>query len=87
MAEWIGEIRFSEAVESKLRTKHGLTPDQVRYAVAYGHHESAVWHDHPGYGRRLILRGSDLVGPMLVYLRPIDRGSGVWQCLTAWRVE
>ncbi|HEV2757103.1 MAG TPA: hypothetical protein VG318_15155 [Actinomycetota bacterium] len=87
MAEWVGEIRFSDAVTSKLRSKHNLTPDQVRSAVACGQHDTAVWHDHPVYGRRLILRGSDLVGPILVYLRPIDTDDGVWQCLTAWRID
>jgi hypothetical protein len=87
MQEWIGDITFSQAVEAKLRTKHNLTPDQIKSAVAWGQHDSAVWHDHPEYGRRLILGGSDAAGSMLVYLRPIDRGDGLWQCLTAWRVS
>jgi hypothetical protein len=36
MEEWIGEIRFSQAVEYKLLMKHDLTPAQVRAAVACG---------------------------------------------------
>jgi hypothetical protein len=85
MREWIGEIRFSPAVQRKLQTKHDLTPDQVRSAVAAGAHDWAVWHTHPIYGRRLILGGSDADGPMVVYLRPLDRRDGLWECLTAWR--
>jgi hypothetical protein len=87
MREWIGEIRFSAAVEAKLGAKHDLTPEQVRQAVAWGHHDWAKWHDHPTYGRRLILGGSDADGSMVVYLRPIDRNDGLWQCLTAWRTD
>jgi len=85
MEEWIGEIRFSPAVEDKLLMKHDLTPAQVRAAVASGAHEWARWHTDPMYGRRLILGCSDADGPMVVYLRPLDRRDGLWECLTAWR--
>jgi len=77
----------SSAVEAKLRTKHNLTPDRVTAAVAWGHHDWAKWHDHPIYGRRLILGGSDADGQVVAYLRPIDRKDGIWQCLTAWRSD
>jgi hypothetical protein len=83
--EWVGEIRFSPEVTEKLRTKHDLTPEQVRSAVACGAHDWGGWDDDPAYGRRLILRGSDERGTMLVLLRPIDRIDGLWECLTAWR--
>lgn len=85
MQEWIGEIRFSPEVIEKLRTKHGITPEQVKMAVACGAHDWSKWHRDPKYGRRLILGGSDTIGPMVVYLRPIDRRDGLWECLTAWR--
>lgn len=85
MQEWIGEIRFSPAVEAKLAAKHGLNPSRVREAVSCGAHDWAVWDDDPRYGRRLILGGVDADGPIEVYLRPIDRRDGLWQCLTAWR--
>lgn len=87
MEEWIAEIRFSAEVEAKLRQQHFLTPGQVREAVACGAHDRATWHDHPIYGRRLIATGSDADGPMVVYLRPIDRRDGIWECLTAWRMD
>jgi hypothetical protein len=85
MEEWIGEIRFSQAVEDKLLMKHDLTPAQVKAAVACGAHDWARWDTHSIYGRRLILGGSDAEGPMVVYLRPVDRRDGLWECLTAWR--
>lgn len=86
MREWVGEIRFSEAVEAKLRTKHNLTPSQVRAAVSCNAHDQAIWKRHPQHGWRLMLVGSDDEGQIEAYLRPIDREDGLWQCLTAWRV-
>jgi hypothetical protein len=86
MAEWIGEIRFSAEVAAKLRQKHDLTPEQVFEAVAVGAHDSAGWDDDPSYGSRLVMFGSDEIGRIVVYLRPVDRRDGVWKCLTAWRV-
>jgi hypothetical protein len=87
MQEWVGEVRFSAAVAEKLRVKHGLSPDQVRAAIAWGAATAGRWDDDPIYGRRLILEGSDIDGPIRVYLRPIDRRDGLWECLTAWRVR
>jgi hypothetical protein len=85
VAEWIGDIRFSPEVERKIR-KRGLMPDQVRVAVALGADEDLRWDMHPKYGRRLVARGSDLHGPLIAYLRPIDQSDGLWECLTAWRL-
>jgi hypothetical protein len=85
MEEWIGEIRFSVAVEAKIRSKHNLTPEVIRDAIAYGAHDHAEWARHPRYGRRLIVWGSDPQGTLVVYLRPIDRRDGLWECLTAMR--
>ncbi len=86
MGEWVGKIEFQPEIERKLRNKHQLTPDQVRSAVALGAHDHAEWHDDPSYGLRLMLTGEDADGPILAYLRPLDRSDGVWECLTAWRL-
>lgn len=86
MAEWIGEIKFGPEVTDKIRAKHGLTPTQVRSAVAFGNHDSHRWDEDRRYGRRLIIEGSDEQGALRAYLRPIDKQDGVWECLTAWRV-
>jgi hypothetical protein len=85
--EWVGEIVFSPELAAKLRHKHGITPEQVRDAVACGAHEDQWWTYHRIYGRRLALEGSDDNGRMRVYLRPIDREQGTWRCLTAWRTD
>jgi hypothetical protein len=84
--EWVGEIRFAPEIVAKLREKHGLHPDQIRRAVACGAHDEARWDDDPDYGRRLILTGSDDLGTLRAFLRPIDREDGLWECLTAWRI-
>jgi hypothetical protein len=44
-------------VEWKLRQRKGITPEQVRGAVAYGGHDEAHWNEDPEYGRRLVLTG------------------------------
>jgi hypothetical protein len=85
MKEWVGEIRFSPEVIEKLWTKHDLTPEEVRMAVACGAHDEYRWDNDPAYGRRLIVEGSDSQGRIRAYLRPIDRRDGLWECLTAWR--
>lgn len=87
MAEWVGEIRFSAEVAEKLRNKHGLAPGRVRQAVSCGAHERAAWHIHPVYGRRLVLTGRDADGAIIAYLRPLDQTDGLWECLTAWRMD
>jgi hypothetical protein len=88
MGEWIGQIvPASQATEDKLTQKHNLTIAQIMEAVAHGAHERAFWHDHPTYGRMLIVYGSDSISGMVVYLRPIDREDGLWECLTAWREQ
>jgi hypothetical protein len=85
--EWIGEIYFDPEVEAKLRTKHNLNPEQVRQAVSCGAADWLGWARHPVYGDRLIAVGSDESSTMEVYLRPLDREDGTWECLTAWREE
>lgn len=87
MQEWIGDIYFSPETEAKLRHEHDLTSDQVRLAVALGAHDTANWEDHPEYGERLVVTGSDEKGSLIAYLRPLDRLDGYWECLTAWRTE
>lgn len=86
MSDWVGEVTFSPEVEAKLRSKHNLTPTEIRSAIAWGNHAWAVWNDHPEYGRRLVVSGRSETGSLVAYLRPIDREDGLWECLTAWRI-
>lgn len=52
MDEWVGDIRFPlNNKEQKLRDR-GLTPDQVRSAIAWGNPDEARWDDDPEHGRR-----------------------------------
>ena len=83
---WIGSIVVDPEVETKLRIKHGLTGGQVEAAVAFGGHTRAAWDDHPVYGRRLVVVGSDSSGEIIAYLKPLDESDGLWECLTAWRL-
>ena len=86
--EWVGEIRISPTVEAKLRTEHGLMATQVREAVSFRGHEQGRWSDHPKHGRRLLVMGRSADGVELVaVLRPLDREDGLWQCLTAWKMD
>jgi hypothetical protein len=86
MAEWIAEIRITDENARKLRQKHGLTIAQVREAVALGADDRQVADDDPDYGWRLIVFGADGIGPIVAYLRPIDRSDDLWECLTARRL-
>ena len=86
VAEWVGEIVFDPAVAAKLLQRKGITLDQVRQAASLGGHDEERWDDSPEYGRRLIVSGDSDGGRLRVFLRPLDRSDGLWECLTAWRV-
>jgi hypothetical protein len=84
--EWIGEVRFSPAVETKLRERRGLTPPQIREAVCWGAAEEAVWDDDEEYGSRLLVVGTTADGVRIkAVLSPVDREDGTWTCKTAMR--
>ena len=87
MAEWIGEVRINPEVADKLRTKHNLTPALVRNAIAAGAATSLTWHTDPVYGRRIIANGAADGVRIKAYLRPLDRNDGLWECMTAWRID
>lgn len=87
MAEWIGVIIIAPETEKKLRRKHKLTGDKVREAIGLGAADDAAIEDHPRYGERLVVRGRSYDATrIIVYLRPVDRTDGVWECLTARRI-
>jgi hypothetical protein len=84
---WIVEVRFADDVVDKLRVKHRLEAEDVERSVRFGALESAYWHDHPDYGRRLIAKAKHPNDDtdLLVYLAPIDEKEGIWICKTALR--
>jgi hypothetical protein len=66
---WIAEVLFDPEVADKLVTKHKVTPDEVKRAVLFFAYRDARWHDHPEYGRRLLVRGcTDDQVPILAIL-------------------
>lgn len=85
---WIGYLYIEPEVEQKLRAEHYLTGDQVRRAICWGAHDQAAWDDDPIYGLRLVVTGSTTdTGPLIAYLKPLDVGDGLYECLTAWRLD
>lgn len=84
MADWIAEVIADPAIELKINTKHNITLDDVREACCFGAHEDARWHNHKDYGRRMIVKGRNGDGRLLIaILRPQDRDMGIWECRTA----
>lgn len=84
--EWIGEVQFSRGVETKLRERRGLTPEDVREAICCGVAEAAVWDDGPQRGSRLLVIGTTADGVRIkAVLLPVDREDGTWTCKTAMR--
>lgn len=85
---WIAEILFRPDVATKIRSKHQLTPAEIREAACFGAHRDAGWHVHPTYGRRLLVQGETYEGKrIIVYLKPMDEAGGIWECRTARRIR
>jgi hypothetical protein len=83
---WISEIRATRWVERKIRVKHQLSLAQVKAAALFFNARSSKWHDHPKYGRRLLVTGEvDGVGLVLVTLHPVNVDEGVYKLGTARR--
>ena len=73
-------------VEYKLATKHHVSRDEVEQAVRFSAFRDARWHDHPEFGRRLLVRGlTDERVSILAILKPINEQEGIWECKTARR--
>jgi len=53
---WITEVVCHPEVEHKIWINHHLRLDEVREAVCFGAGDEERWHDHPQYGRRLLVK-------------------------------
>jgi hypothetical protein len=75
----------SEAVETKIRSRRGLTGAQVRAACEWpAVPVRAAWHNHPDHGRRLIVFAVDEQNRLLkAVLQPVDPEDGTWRLRTA----
>jgi hypothetical protein len=58
--------------------------DQVRAACQWpAVPQRVVWHDHPEYGRRLLVVARDEQGRLLrIILQPVDPADGTWRLRT-----
>lgn len=84
---WIARVLFTVECRAKLLAKHQLSYHQVVEAVCFYAYRSARWHQHPVYGRRLLVEGEAYDGTRLrAFLAPVDEGDGTWQCTTAMRL-
>ena len=73
-------------VEHKLMTKHHVSRDEVEQAVRFSAFRDARWHNHPEFGRRLLVRGlTEEQVPILAILKPVNEQDGIWECKTARR--
>ncbi len=77
-AFWIGYIEVPPSVEAKIRTRRGVTGDQVRAACQWPAVPLRIgWNEHPEHGRRLLVVARDEQGRMLrVILQPVDEAAG-----------
>lgn len=83
---WIARIDISDAMEQKIRTRRGVTGDDVRQACIPDSYDWAGWHDHPEHGRRLLVRCRTVEGVALdVILQPVDPLDGLWRLRTVLR--
>lgn len=84
---WIAEIQISDEMEAKIRSRRGVTGDQVREACIPDAYERAGWDNDPVHGRRLLVvcRTSENVR-LKVILQPIDVTEGIWRLRTVLRM-
>jgi hypothetical protein len=67
---------------TKIQSKHGITPDEVREACAK--RVEVGWHVDPVHGRRLLVTGLTSTGRLLkIILQPVDARDGTWRLRTA----
>jgi hypothetical protein len=80
----IVEVRIDETVADKIRTKHNMTPEEVREALVLRPDVDRRWENHPEHGRRLLAEGTTYEGrPVLAALLPVDVDDGIWMLKTA----
>lgn len=81
----IHELVWDDEVVEKLWHKHRVLPREVLQVVFDddGAEFRGNWSRRHGW--RLLVRGRTAGGRrLLVILRPVDRGGGLWRCVSAW---
>ena len=83
-AIYIAEIRIALTIEEKIKTKHNVTPHEVREAFVLRPEVRAAWENNQAHGRRVIAFGKTYQGrPIIAALYPIDVRDGIWMLMTA----
>lgn len=82
---WVGVLRISPAVRSKLASKHHLVADEVAAAVERIPGLRCGWDDDPDRGLRALVRVTVRGRAVLVVLYPTSE-TGVWNLGSAYRL-
>lgn len=67
---WVAKLLISDATAAKIRSRHGVDPQEVRDAVVCRTGLRFGWHDHRDRGRRAIVETEIRERPALVVLYP-----------------
>jgi hypothetical protein len=79
-------VIITPEVETQACDQVHVSGDEVEQAVRFSAFRDARWHDHPEFGRRLLVRGlTDERVPIVAILKPINEQEGIWECKTARR--
>jgi hypothetical protein len=84
-----GYVEISDEMAQKLKTKHGVQPEEVRDACQIPNRYLRAWWDHdPQYGSRLLVIGETRAGRRLkIVLKPVDETDGTWLLRTAFEAK
>lgn len=79
-------LQISASVATKIQSKHGVTPDEVREVCRT--YQQARWDYSEERGVRLLVVGTTATGRRLkLVLQPVDGSDGVWRLRTAMRTS
>jgi hypothetical protein len=67
---WVAELLISDWTAHKIRTQHGLDPDDVRHAVLCTRGLVFGWNEHPERGLRALVRTVIRGREVLIVLYP-----------------
>lgn len=79
---YFAALEISPAVATKIQSKHGVTPDEVREAL--DNYEHARWDYSDERGVRLLVIGRTSRGRTIkIVLQPVHGSEGDWRLRTA----
>lgn len=82
---WIAELHISDRTAEKIRSKHGIEPDDLRTALVAVRGLQFVWHEHEERGLRAIVETTVGKRRVLAVLYPVASPLGdVWNLGSAY---